>query len=63
MTTADLRRTPLDAVHRALGARMVAFAGYEMPLRYTSELEEHRTVRSAVGLFDLSHMGEIGLTG
>jgi aminomethyltransferase len=63
MTTADLRRTPLDAVHRALGARMVAFAGYEMPIRYTSELEEHRTVRSAVGLFDLSHMGEIGLAG
>ena len=63
MTAADLRRTPLDAVHRALGARMVAFAGYEMPIRYTSELEEHRTVRSAVGLFDLSHMGEIGLTG
>jgi len=63
MTTADLRRIPLDAVHRALGARMVAFAGYEMPIRYTSELEEHRTVRSAVGLFDLSHMGEIGLTG
>ena len=63
MTTADLRRTPLDAVHRALGARMVPFAGYEMPIRYTSELEEHRTVRSAVGLFDLSHMGEIGLTG
>jgi aminomethyltransferase len=63
MTTADLRRTPLDAVHRALGARMVAFAGYEMPIRYTSELEEHRTVRSAVGLFDLSHMGEIGLSG
>jgi len=63
MTTADLRRTPLDAVHRALGARMVEFAGYEMPLRYTSELVEHRTVRSAVGVFDLSHMGEIGLTG
>lgn len=63
MTAADLRRTPLDAVHRALGARMVAFAGYEMPIRYTSELEEHRTVRSAVGLFDLSHMGEIGLAG
>ncbi|MEX0630528.1 MAG: glycine cleavage system aminomethyltransferase GcvT [Chloroflexota bacterium] len=63
MTAADLRRTPLDAVHRALGARMVAFAGYEMPIRYTSELEEHRTVRSAVGLFDLSHMGEIRLAG
>jgi len=63
MTAADLRRTPLDAVHRALGARMVAFAGYDMPIRYTSELEEHRTVRSAVGLFDLSHMGEIALAG
>lgn len=63
MTAAGLRRTPLDAVHRALGARMVTFAGYEMPVRYTSELDEHRAVRSAVGLFDLSHMGEIGLSG
>jgi aminomethyltransferase len=63
VTAADLRRTPLDAVHRALGARMVPFAGYEMPVRYTSELDEHRAVRSAVGLFDLSHMGEIGLSG
>jgi len=63
MTTAGLRRTPLDAVHRSLGARMVAFSGYEMPVRYASELEEHRAVRSAVGLFDLSHMGEIALTG
>lgn len=60
---ADLRRTPLDAVHRALGARLVPFAGYEMPVRYTSEIEEHRAVRSAVGLFDLSHMGEIALGG
>lgn len=42
---------------------MVAFAGYEMPVRYTSELDEHRAVRSAVGLFDLSHMGEIALSG
>jgi aminomethyltransferase len=42
---------------------MVPFAGYEMPVRYTSELDEHRAVRSAVGLFDLSHMGEIGLSG
>jgi aminomethyltransferase len=63
VTTADLRRTPLDAVHRALGARMVPFAGYEMPVRYTSELDEHRAVRSAVGLFDLSHMGEVELRG
>ena len=63
MTAAGLRRTPLDAVHRALGARMVTYAGYEMPVRYTSELDEHRAVRAAIGLFDLSHMGEIGLSG
>lgn len=60
---AALRRTPLDAVHRALGARMVPFAGFDMPVRYTSELEEHRAVRNAVGVFDLSHMGEVGLSG
>jgi aminomethyltransferase len=60
---ADLRHTPLDAVHRALGARMVPFAGFDMPVRYTSELEEHRAVRSAVGVFDLSHMGEVALSG
>ena len=60
---ADLRRTPLDAVHRALGARMVAFAGFDMPVRYTSELEEHRAVRNGVGVFDLSHMGEVALSG
>jgi aminomethyltransferase len=57
------RRSPLDATHRALGARMITFAGYEMPVRYSSELGEHRAVRTAVGLFDLSHMGEIGLRG
>jgi aminomethyltransferase len=62
-TTAAPRRTPLDAVHRRLGARLIEFAGYEMPVRYTSELEEHRSVRQAVGLFDLSHMGEISLRG
>jgi aminomethyltransferase len=62
-TTAAPRRTPLDAVHRRLGARLIEFAGYEMPVRYTSELEEHRSVRQAVGLFDLSHMGEIRLRG
>jgi aminomethyltransferase len=57
------RHSPLDATHRALGARLITFAGYEMPVRYTSELEEHRAVRTAVGLFDLSHMGEIALRG
>jgi aminomethyltransferase len=58
-----LRQTPLHDLHVALGARMVPFAGYEMPVQYTSIIEEHRTVRSAVGLFDLSHMGEIDVRG
>ena len=58
-----LRRTPLHASHVALGARMVPYAGYEMPVQYTSIIEEHRTVRGAVGLFDLSHMGELHLSG
>ena len=59
----DLRQTPLHDVHVDLGARMVPFAGYEMPVQYDSILDEHRTVRSTVGLFDLSHMGEIELRG
>ena len=59
----ELRRTPLHEIHQRLGARLVPFAGYEMPVQYTSIIEEHRTVRSAVGLFDLSHMGEIEVTG
>ena len=61
--TGELRRTPLHDRHRQLGARLVPFAGYEMPVQYTSIIEEHRTVRSAVGVFDLSHMGEIEVAG
>jgi aminomethyltransferase len=57
------RRTALDAVHRALGATMTDFAGWDMPLRYASEREEHQAVRTRAGLFDLSHMGEIAVTG
>ena len=57
------RRTALDAVHRALGATMTDFAGWEMPLRYGSERDEHQAVRTRAGLFDLSHMGEITVTG
>ncbi len=60
---APLRRTPLYEIHLALGARMVPFAGWEMPVQYHSILDEHRTVRSAVGLFDLSHMGELHVSG
>jgi glycine cleavage system T protein len=56
-------RTPLYDVHRELGANLVDFAGYLMPLRYGSEVAEHQAVRTAAGLFDLSHMGEIFLSG
>jgi len=55
--------TPLLSQHRALGASFTDFAGWQMPLKYRSELAEHHAVRSAAGLFDLSHMGEIHLTG
>lgn len=58
-----MNETPLDAEHRALGAAMTEFGGWLMPLRYTSDLAEHRAVREAAGLFDLSHMGEIHLEG
>lgn len=61
--TDDLRRSPLDAEHLAAGATMTEFAGWSMPLRYTSDLAEHRAVRTAAGLFDLSHMGEIAVRG
>ncbi|QTZ94218.1 glycine cleavage system aminomethyltransferase GcvT [Streptomyces auratus] len=57
------RRTALDATHRALGATMTDFAGWDMPLRYSSERDEHVAVRTRAGLFDLSHMGEITVTG
>src|SRR5215471_3825081 len=58
-----VRATPLRAVHESLGASMTAFAGWLMPLRYRSETAEHQAVRNAAGLFDLSHMGEIAVTG
>ncbi|MFJ4922511.1 glycine cleavage system aminomethyltransferase GcvT [Streptomyces sp. NPDC088725] len=62
MSTAP-RLTALDAVHRSLGATMTDFAGWDMPLRYGSERDEHTAVRTRAGLFDLSHMGEITVTG
>ncbi|HEX3003160.1 MAG TPA: glycine cleavage system aminomethyltransferase GcvT [Angustibacter sp.] len=57
------RRTALHSRHVALGASLTDFAGWQIPLRYTSELAEHHAVRTAAGLFDLSHMGEIEVTG
>src|SRR5262249_40481511 len=56
------RPTPLRAVHERLGATMTGFAGWLMPLRYRSEIAEHKSVRGAAGLFDLSHMGEIAVS-
>jgi len=58
-----MKRTPLHAVHEGLGARLVEFAGWHMPLQYGSILAEVRTVRTACGLFDLSHMGELMVEG
>ncbi|TDC80085.1 glycine cleavage system aminomethyltransferase GcvT [Actinomadura sp. 7K507] len=63
--TADptVKKTPLHDVHQDLGANLVDFAGYLMPLRYASETAEHQAVRTGAGLFDLSHMGEIFVSG
>lgn len=58
-----LRRTPLYDRHAALGARFVPFAGFEMPVQYTGVKPEHFAVRRSVGLFDVSHMGEVRFTG
>jgi len=60
---ATLRDTPLRAVHERLGATMTDFAGWLMPLRYAGETAEHDAVRTSAALFDLSHMGEIAVTG
>jgi aminomethyltransferase len=61
--TGTLKRTPLYAIHRAAGARMVPFGGWEMPVQYSGIIEEHRAVRTRAGLFDVSHMGEVDLKG
>ena len=63
MAAASLRATPLNSVHRALGAKLVDFGGWEMPVQYSGIVEEHQAVRSGVGLFDVSHMGEIEIRG
>ncbi len=60
---ANLKTTALNATHRTLGAKMIDFGGWDMPVQYTGILEEHRTVRSRVGVFDVSHMGEIEIRG
>src|SRR3954467_6398106 len=63
-TLGALKRTPFYEIHRALGAKIVPFAGYEMPVQYpTGITAEHKAVRERCGLFDVSHMGEFFVTG
>lgn len=63
VSASDLKKIPLNDLHISLGAKMVPFAGYFMPVRYSSDVEEHNTVRNAVGVFDVSHMGEFMIKG
>src|SRR5437867_2516320 len=58
-----LKRTPLFEAHQKLGARLIEFGGWEMPVQYTSITDEHLAVRRAAGIFDISHMGEITISG
>ena len=62
-TVETLKKTPLNAIHRAAGARMVDFGGWDMPVEYSGIIAEHMAVRTGVGLFDVSHMGEIEVRG
>src|SRR4249919_2455252 len=61
--TEQLRHTPLEAEHQALGAKMGPFAGWNMPIAYAGALKEHEAVRERVGLFDLTHLGKVEVTG
>lgn len=63
VTQTTLKKTPLNAAHRALGAKMVDFAGWDMPVHYGSQIEEHHAVRCDAGMFDVSHMLALDLTG
>ena len=58
-----MKKTAFNNIHKKLGAKIVEFAGYEMPIQYSSIIAEHKTVRNSVGVFDVSHMGEIFVTG
>ena len=60
---AELHHSPLDAQHRALGAKMVPFGGWDMPLQYTGVLEEHRACRDGAVVFDVSHLGTVEFRG
>jgi len=59
----DIKKTPLNRAHREAGARMVAFSGWDMPVQYTGVIDEHLAVRTRAGIFDVSHMGEVDVSG
>lgn len=61
--SAELKQTPLYATHQSLNGRLIEFGGWEMPVQYTSIIDEHQTVRNAAGLFDICHMGEVFISG
>src|SRR5437867_12825120 len=64
MSEMELKKTPLNAVHRSIGGRMVDFGGWDMPVQYPAgTVEEHLRTRRHAGLFDVSHMGEINVRG
>jgi aminomethyltransferase len=63
VTESAIKKTPLNAAHRALGARMVEFGGWEMPVQYSGIIDEHNAVRQRVGIFDTCHMGEFVVQG
>ena len=63
MLNPELKKTPLYRLHKKMGARMVSFAGWLMPVQYTGIIEEHMAVRNSAGLFDVSHMGQIEISG
>jgi aminomethyltransferase len=63
MTDAELRHSPLEEIHRRLGAKLGAFGGWLMPIEYAGTLSEHRAVRERAGLFDLSHLGKVDVVG
>src|SRR5712671_1410786 len=63
MTDGKLKRTPLFSAHQRLGGKLIEFGGWEMPVQYSSITDEHLAVRQAAGIFDISHMGEVGVSG
>ncbi len=58
-----MKKTAFNNIHKKLGAKMVEFAGYEMPVQYEGIIAEHKAVRESVGVFDVSHMGEVEVRG